>query len=130
MKNSLSVSMIVIGDEILNGRTTDLNGSWLSKFLFKKGLEFKSLRFIRDNVEEMNEALKASLHDSDIVITSGGIGPTLDDKTKGTLADYFGKKIIERQDVAAVVTENYIRFGRTWAPSTNHYHFFRKISRR
>lgn len=124
MKNSLSVSMIVIGDEILNGRTTDLNGSWLSKFLFKKGLEFKSLRFIRDNVEEMNEALKASLHDSDIVITSGGIGPTLDDKTKGTLADYFGKKIIERQDVAAVVTENYIRFGRTWAPSTNHYHFF------
>ncbi len=78
MSKALTVSMIVIGDEILNGRTTDLNGSWLSKFLFKKGLEFKSLRFIRDNAEEMTAALSASFFDSDIVITSGGIGPTLD----------------------------------------------------
>jgi nicotinamide-nucleotide amidase len=124
MPSSLSVSMIVIGDEILNGRTTDLNGSWLSKFLFRKGLQLKSLRFIRDNVEEINEALTASLKDSDIVITSGGIGPTLDDKTKNTLANFFGKKIIERQDVEKIITENYIRFGRTWTKETNHYHFF------
>ncbi len=124
MSQSLSVSMVVIGDEILNGRTTDLNGSWLSKFLFKKGLEFKSLRFIRDNAEEMTEALKASLIDSDIVITSGGIGPTLDDKTKNTLASFFNKPVIERADVAELVTDNYIRFGRTWTPTTNHYHFF------
>jgi nicotinamide-nucleotide amidase len=124
MTNSLSVSMIVIGDEILNGRTTDLNGSWLSKFLFIKGLQFKSLRFIRDNAEEINEAMTASLKESDIVITSGGIGPTLDDKTKNTLANYFGKKIIERQDVESIVTDNYIRFGRTWTKASNHYHFF------
>lgn len=124
MENSLSVSMIVIGDEILNGRTTDLNGSWLTKYLFKQGLTFKSLRFIRDNTDEINQALTASLNESDVVITSGGIGPTLDDKTKNTLADFFGKKIIERSDVAKIVTENYIRFGRTWAPETNHYHFF------
>ena len=121
---TLSVSMIVIGDEILNGRTTDLNGSWLSKYLFKKGLEFKSLRFIRDNVEEINAALDASFKDSDIVITSGGIGPTLDDKTKNTLAAYFGKKIIERADVEPIIEDNYIRFGRTWTKETNHYHFF------
>lgn len=122
--NSLSVSMIVIGDEILNGRTTDLNGSWLSKYLFKRGLDFKSLRFIRDNVEEINLALTASLNESDIVITSGGIGPTLDDKTKSTMANFFGKKIIEREDVAEIVTENYVRFGRTWARESNFYHFF------
>jgi nicotinamide-nucleotide amidase len=124
MSDSLSVSMIVIGDEILSGRTTDLNGSWLSKFLFKKGLEFKSLRFIRDNVEEMNEALNSSLKESDIVITSGGIGPTLDDKTKNTLAHYFGKKVVEREDVVGIITDNYIRFGRQWTKETNHYHFF------
>nr|BDT28215.1 CinA family nicotinamide mononucleotide deamidase-related protein [Bacteriovorax sp. HI3] len=124
MSKALTVSMIVIGDEILNGRTTDLNGSWLSKFLFKKGLEFKSLRFIRDNAEEMTAALSASFFDSDIVITSGGIGPTLDDKTKNTLADYFKKSVVERNDVAELVAENYIRFGRSWTPETNHYHFF------
>lgn len=121
---ALSVSMIVIGDEILNGRTTDLNGTWLSKFLFKKGLQLKSLRFIRDNHEEINAALTASLSESDIVITSGGIGPTLDDKTKNTLASYFGKKIVENHDVASIVTNNYIRFGRTWTKESNHYHFF------
>lgn len=120
----LCVSMIVIGDEILNGRTTDLNGTWLSKFLFKKGLQLKSLRFIRDDSEEINAALSASMLESDIVITSGGIGPTLDDKTKNTLASYFGKKIVENNDVAKIVTENYIRFGRTWTKESNHYHFF------
>lgn len=124
MQESLSVSMIVIGDEILNGRTTDLNGSWLSKYLFKRGLQFKSLRFIRDDVFEINNALTAALSDSDIVITSGGIGPTLDDKTKNTLASYFGKKVVENAAVADIVTENYIRFGRTWTKDSNHYHFF------
>lgn len=124
MSGSLSVSMIVIGDEILNGRTTDLNGSWLTKYLFKKGLQFKSLRFIRDDAEEINAALSASLKDSDIVITSGGIGPTLDDKTKNTLANYFGKKIIERADLVDIINDNYTRFGRTWTKETNHYHFF------
>lgn len=124
MTESLSVSMIIIGDEILNGRTTDLNGTWLTKYLFKRGLQFKAMRFIRDDVDEINNALTAALQESDIVITSGGIGPTLDDKTKNTLANYFGKKIVESPDVAQVVTENYIRFGRTWTKETNHYHFF------
>lgn len=122
--SSLLVSMIVIGDEILNGRTTDLNGSWLAKFLFKKGLQLTSIHFIRDSVDEINLTLTAALKENDIIITSGGIGPTLDDKTKNTLANFFGKKIIERSDVASIVTENYTRFGRTWTPSSNHYHHF------
>lgn len=122
--NTLKVSLIVIGDEILNGRTTDLNGSWLSKYLFKMGLEFRALRFIHDDAYEINHALLTSLEESDIVITSGGIGPTIDDKTKNTLAHFFQKKIIERQDVADIVTKNYSQFGRSWRPDQNHYHFF------
>lgn len=120
----LQVSMIVIGDEILNGRTTDLNGTWLSKYLFKMGLEFKAIRFIHDEVSEINNALIASMNESDIVITSGGIGPTIDDKTKKTLAQFFQKKIVERDDVAKIVTKNYSQFGRSWEPKLNHYHFF------
>ena len=120
----LSVSMIVIGDEILNGRTTDLNGSWLSHFLFQKGLEFKALRFVRDNAEEIDLALKASLNESEIIITSGGIGPTLDDKTKITLANFFNKKLIVRDDVALIVTDNYLRFKREWNRESNYYHMF------
>lgn len=121
---SLSVSMVVIGDEILNGRTTDLNGSWLSKFLFRKGLVLTSIHFIRDNIDDINGTLTSALKESDIVITSGGIGPTQDDKTKKTLASFFNKKIIPRDDVAKIVTGNYTRFGRNWLPSSNHYHYF------
>lgn len=124
MTESFSVSMIIIGDEILNGRTADLNGTWLTKYLFKRGLQLKAMRFIRDDVDEINNALTAALKESDIVITSGGIGPTLDDKTKNTLANYFGKKISESANVANIVTENYVRFGRTWTKESNHYHFF------
>jgi len=86
---SLNVSMIVIGDEILSGRTTDLNANWLSKYLFEVGLNLQSVRFIRDNKIDIDQALSASLIESDIVITSGGIGPTIDDKTKNCLADFF-----------------------------------------
>jgi nicotinamide-nucleotide amidase len=120
----LSVTMIVIGDEILNGRTQDLNASWLSKFLFKKGMDLKSVRFIRDHVDEISTSIKEALSESDIVITSGGIGPTLDDKTKSVLANYFKKQIKPREDVAEIVTNNYIRFGRVWNRESNFYHHF------
>jgi len=121
---SPNVSLIVIGDEILSGRTQDLNGSWLAKFLFHAGLNFKSLRFIKDNEGDMMKAIDDSFNESDIVITSGGIGPTIDDKTKSTLARYFNKNIIERNDLIPIIEDNYQRFGRPWTPSTNQYHFF------
>ena len=124
MNNKLQVTLLVIGDEILYGRTTDLNGAWLSKFLFNNGLYFKNMMFVRDNESDIKEALKNALNQSDIVITSGGIGPTLDDKTKKILAEYFDKKIIEREDVALIVDENYRRFGREWKRNLNFYHYF------
>lgn len=120
----MNVSAIIIGDEILSGRTKDLNASWLTTFLFKKGMNLTSIRFIRDNTEEINSALTAAMLEAQVVITTGGIGPTLDDKTKNTLANFFQKKIIERSDVKTVVEKNYERFGRAWNPQLNHYHFF------
>ena len=120
----MNVSMIVIGDEILNGRTKDLNAAWLSKYLYKKGMNLTSVRFIKDKAEEIEANLKICLSENDVVITSGGIGPTLDDKTKNTLARFFGKKIIENSEVKTLVEKNYERFGRVWKPELNHYHFF------
>lgn len=126
MTKSLSVALIIIGDEILNGRTTDLNGNWLSKFLFKKGLELTSMHFIRDNETEMRSSLTKAFSEADIVITSGGIGPTIDDKTKKVMAAFFNKELTERDDIAQLVSENYIRFGRVWNKGHNHYHLFPK----
>lgn len=124
MNKRIKVSMIVIGDEILSGRTTDANASWLSKYLFKKGLHLESIRFIKDDLEIMSSTLTLALEESDIVITSGGIGPTLDDKTKKAWAQYFNSPIIEREDVKILVKQNYHRFNREWNPTHNFYHFF------
>jgi nicotinamide-nucleotide amidase len=120
----MNVSAIIIGDEILNGRTKDLNASWLTGYLFKQGMNLTSIRFIRDNTEEIIGALTQGIAEADVVITTGGIGPTLDDKTKNVMAYFFNKKIIERADVKKIIEKNYERFGRPWIPSMNHYHFF------
>ena len=120
----MNVSAIIIGDEILSGRTKDLNASWLTTFLFKKSLNLTSIRFIRDDAAEINSALLAAMLEADVVITTGGIGPTLDDKTKNTLANFFQKNIALRSDVKMIVEKNYERFGRTWNPQLNHYHYF------
>ena len=120
----MKVNAIIIGDEILNGRTKDLNAAWLCDFLFQKGLVINAITFIRDDELEIKKNLELALQVSDIVITSGGIGPTIDDKTKNCLAQHFGKKIIESADVFNIVTKNYERFGRPWNPALNHYHFF------
>lgn len=124
MNKKISVSLVVIGDEILNGRTKDLNGSFLAKFLFEKGMHLSSMHFIKDDEAQMFDTFKKAMNEADVVMTSGGVGPTIDDKTKKVLANFFNQKIIEREDVAKIVTENYIRFGRSWQKNLNHYHFF------
>jgi len=120
----IDVCMIVIGDEILNGRTIDANAAWCAKFLASKGLNFKQCFIIRDDEKTMKETIEAATKIADVVITSGGVGPTLDDLTKKVLADYFSKPIEENSYVAQVVQENYQRFQREWNPQLNFYHHF------
>lgn len=122
--NKITVTMLVIGDEILNGRTKDLNATFLARYLFEVGIHLKSVEFFRDNEEEYRQALDQALKSSDIVITSGGIGPTLDDLTKKCLADYFKKPLLPNKETEKIVLQNYERFGRTWEPTLNYYHHF------
>lgn len=124
MDEKLNISLIVIGDELLYGRTKDLNGQWLAQFLFKEGIFLNSIQFVSDSNEKIKKALDYALDESDIVITSGGIGPTKDDLTKSALANYFKKEIIEDQNATIIVTENYKRFKRDWIKSQNFYHHF------
>ena len=123
-RKNITVTMLVVGDEILNGRTKDLNASFLTKYFFKIGLHLEKIEFIRDDEAQFNEVLTRVKKHSDIVITSGGIGPTLDDLTKKCLANYFHKPLVENQEVVKIVEKNYERFGRKWEPSLNFYHIF------
>ena len=74
--------IITIGDEILIGRTLDSNSSWLAKRLDSIGVSVNQITSVSDNKAHITEALYNAKKRADIIITSGGIGPTEDDLTK------------------------------------------------
>lgn len=81
---------IIIGDEILSGKTQDTNSHYLSKVLFEQGVRLLEIRTIPDEVELIASVVKEFSNSSDFVFTTGGIGPTHDDKTYESVAKAFG----------------------------------------
>lgn len=96
-------SIITIGDEILIGQTIDTNSAWLGKNLSEIGMELRQTLSISDVPSEIIRALDSSLELSDLVIITGGLGPTNDDLTKKTLVDYFGSKLVLNKSVLASI---------------------------
>lgn len=92
-------SIITIGDEILIGQTVDTNSAWLGKKLTQIGVELRQVHSISDSPEEIVRSLDESLQISDLVIITGGLGPTNDDLTKITLVDYFETTLVVDQEV-------------------------------
>lgn len=120
--------LLLIGDELLDGKTTDANTKHLGTFLHGLGLSLSHVLASADDDGEIAKSLEVLYQQfgCDIVITSGGLGPTPDDKTKLAFAKYFKQEIIQRADVAALVGEHYRAFGREWAPGQNNYDHFPK----
>jgi len=92
-------SIITIGDEILIGQTIDTNSAWLGKRLNLMGFEMVNILTIQDIPERITGALDGVGADIDLVIITGGLGPTNDDLTKQTLADYFGSQLVMNQGI-------------------------------
>ena len=83
-------SLIIIGDEILSGRTEDKNLAYLAKWLGKLGINLSEVRVVLDDEEEIIEAVNYLRKKYDYVFTTGGIGPTHDDITTESVAKAFG----------------------------------------
>ncbi len=90
----MDVTIIIIGDEVLLGQVTDTNSGTLSRMLDPHGWRINRVITVPDNAEAITDALVQGLNISDVVITTGGLGPTNDDITKHTLAEFFGAKLI------------------------------------
>ena len=91
--------IICIGDEILIGQVVNTNATFLSKELSKIGIEVLRVTSISDNIEKIKNSLKSAMEKSDLVIITGGLGPTNDDKTKIALCEFFNDKLITNPDV-------------------------------
>ena len=88
----MKVELISIGDELLIGQTVNTNASWLGETLSKSGAEIIKTVAISDK-NEIIASLNAINDNTDCIIITGGLGPTKDDITKYTLAEYFGSKL-------------------------------------
>ncbi|HNX85090.1 MAG TPA: competence/damage-inducible protein A [Bacteroidales bacterium] len=99
-----SAEIITIGDELLIGQTIDTNSAWMGMQLSMKGIRVNRITSISDSREGIIAALDESLRRVPLVLMTGGLGPTSDDITKETLAEYFGTKLVMDQGVLEEVT--------------------------
>lgn len=95
----ITVSIITIGDELLIGQTIDTNSAWMALELNKIGVWVKRRVAVGDNREDIWQALDNESTEADIILITGGLGPTADDITKPLLCDYFGGKMIVNEEV-------------------------------
>lgn len=104
--------IINIGDEILIGDTVNTNASWMASKLDQSGVDVVKVLVIGDSESDILSSLKEALNEVDLVLITGGLGPTHDDITKHTLCKFFNDKLVENKDVLNDVTELVSRNGR------------------
>ncbi|MCQ0092449.1 molybdopterin-binding protein [Roseovarius sp. M141] len=106
-----TAAMLVIGDEILSGRTRDSNTHHLACALTAAGIDLAEARVVRDDASAIANAVQALSAAHTYVFTSGGIGPTHDDITADAVARAFGAAIDIRDDARAILAAHYVRAG-------------------
>jgi nicotinamide-nucleotide amidase len=95
----MKAAIITIGDEILLGQITDTNSQYIAKQLTNIGIEVLKIYSISDGKREIKAAIDTAFKRADLVLATGGLGPTKDDLTKKALADYFGTKLVFNKQV-------------------------------
>ncbi|MFL2800101.1 MAG: competence/damage-inducible protein A [Paracoccaceae bacterium] len=102
-----TASIIIIGDEILSGRTQDTNSNYLAKMLVERGISLEEVRVIRDKHTIIKSIVNNEASTKDYVFTSGGIGPTHDDITAEAIAKCFDIPLVIRDDAVELLAKNY-----------------------
>ena len=105
-------ALIVIGNEILSGRTKDANLPYLADQLNRRGIVLAEARVVRDETDAIVAAVNACRAAFDYVFTTGGIGPTHDDITAAAVAAAFGRSLIRHPEAEAMLRDFYSRTGR------------------
>jgi len=108
----LSAEIIAIGSELLTPHKTDSNSLWLTEQLNNIGVEVMLKTIVGDDASRLEEAMRDALKRSDIVITTGGLGPTEDDITRRVAAAAVGRELIYKDELEADLRERFRRWGR------------------
>lgn len=109
MEDVVTAAMLVIGDEILSGRTKDKNIGFVADYLTRLGIDLREVRIVGDDRDVIAEAVNALRANYTYVFTSGGIGPTHDDITAESVAQAFGVACIHHPQAMAILEKHYAR---------------------
>ncbi|NJC27723.1 competence/damage-inducible protein A [Neolewinella antarctica] len=110
--------ILTIGDEILIGQVTDTNATYMAAALSAEGYQVVEHLSVADSREGITYGLDRAMQSADLVLITGGLGPTKDDITKKVLADYFDTELVFHQESFDRLTKVYQRFGRE--PDASH----------
>ena len=111
----MHAEIVMIGTELLLGEIVDTNANRLALALRDIGLDLYYKTTVGDNLDRMTEVLNLALDRSDVIITSGGIGPTVDDVTRQAVANATGRKLVYSTELEAEIAARFNRFGRPMA---------------
>ena len=103
----MKAEIITIGDELLIGQVVDTNSAWMAERLNEAGIELYQITSVHDDREHILKALDEAFSRADIVLTTGGLGPTKDDITKHVMCEYFGTTLVEDSRVREHIHELY-----------------------
>jgi nicotinamide-nucleotide amidase len=112
-----TAEIVAIGSELLLGQIVDTNSAWMAQRLTALGVNLYFKSVVGDNPARMKEVISRALERADIVITSGGLGPTQDDLTREIVAEVTGRKLIQDHGMLEQVEEHFRRRGRTMTPN-------------
>lgn len=103
----MNAEIITIGDELLIGQVVDTNSAWMAQRLNEVGISLYQITSVHDDREHILKALDEAFSRADIVLTTGGLGPTKDDITKHVMCEYFGTQLVEDLQVRTHIHELY-----------------------
>ncbi|KAA8923428.1 nicotinamide mononucleotide deamidase-related protein [Thermoplasma sp.] len=102
-----TASIITVGNEILKGRTVNTNAAFIGNFLTYHGYQVKRGIIVMDELDEIGWAFRTALDVSDIVVSSGGLGPTFDDMTVEGFARCTGQNLVINEDALSMIRKKY-----------------------
>ncbi len=105
--------IITIGDEILSGATVDTNATYIAKALIAIGVDVRKLSSVGDIREDMLREINLALEEYDLVVVTGGLGPTDDDITKEVICEAFDTRLVEHEETLEVLKARYRQLGMT-----------------
>jgi nicotinamide-nucleotide amidase len=126
--NDLHVEILATGDELLTGQLVDTNSAWLMDRLWELGLMVRRKTLVGDDRGDLEAAIRETTGRADMVVLSGGMGPTEDDLTSESVAKLLGVPLVLHEPSLQAIQERFRRFGRTMTPNNEKQARFPRVA--